>query len=100
VPANLEELLLVRGVGPKTIAALTLLSELVHGAPASFRDPARFAYAHGGKDGHPFPVRREVYDHNIQTLREALRRASLGHREKLEAFRRLDGFIRQPSVSS
>jgi hypothetical protein len=63
-------------VGPKTVRALALASELVHGAPASLRDPARFAFAHGGKDGTPFPVDRETYDRTIEVFRQAINRAA------------------------
>lgn len=88
-PADFETLLSMEGVGPKTIRALSLLSEVVYGAPVSFRDPARFSFAHGGKDGHPFPVDRETYDRSISVLNQAIKQARLGRREKVEAFRRL-----------
>ncbi len=91
-PQDFEALLATQGVGPKTIRALALVSELVYGAPASFRDPVRFSYAHGGKDGHPYPVDRETYDRTIETLREAVARARVGRRERLEALRRLAAF--------
>jgi hypothetical protein len=77
------------GVGAKSIRALALVSELVYGAKASLRDPARFSFAHGGKDGHPYPVDRETYDRTIEALRAAVERARLGQREKLDALRRL-----------
>jgi len=79
----------MEGVGAKTIRALALVSELVYGAKASVRDPARFSFAHGGKDGHPYPVDRRTYDRSIEALRAAVERAKLGQREKLEALRRL-----------
>jgi hypothetical protein len=79
----------MEGVGAKTIRALALVSELVYGAKASVRDPARFSFAHGGKDGHPYPVDRSTYDRSIEALRAAVERAKLGRREKLEALRRL-----------
>jgi hypothetical protein len=88
-PPNFERLLGTEGVGPKTIRALALIAELVHGAKASVRDPARFSFAHGGKDGHPYPVDRRTYDRSIEVLRTAVSRAKLGRREKLEALRRL-----------
>jgi len=91
--AGLEDLLRIRGVGPKTVRALALVSEIVYGAPPSFRDPARYSYAHGGKDGHPYPVRRDVYDLTLHTLREAIGRARIGEREKLEAIRRLSRIL-------
>jgi hypothetical protein len=88
-PADFERLLGTEGVGAKSIRALALVSELVHGAKASVRDPARFSFAHGGKDGHPYPVDRETYDRTIEALRAAVERARLGQREKLDALRRL-----------
>jgi uncharacterized protein len=88
-PRDFEELLGIRGVGPKTVRALALASELVHGTPASLRDPARFAFAHGGKDGTPFPVDRATYDRTIEILSGALNKASIDRSEKVKAFRRL-----------
>jgi hypothetical protein len=88
-PADFERLLGTEGVGAKSIRALALVSELVYGAKASVRDPARFSFAHGGKDGHPYPVDRETYDRTIEALRAAVERAKLGQREKLDALRRL-----------
>ena len=89
-PEGFEELLKLPGVGPKSLRALALLSELIHGAPPSFQDPARYSFAHGGKDGHPFPVSREAYETSISFLRKALQASKVGHTEKLGAFRRLD----------
>jgi len=91
-PQNFEALLSIEGVGPKTVRALALISELVYGSAASRKDPARFSFAHGGKDGFPFPVDRKVYDRSIQILRAALDKAKLEDREKLGAFRRLQNF--------
>jgi hypothetical protein len=91
-PADFADLLSRRGIGPATIRALSLLAELVYGTPASIRDPARFAFAHGGKDGYPFPVDRSTYDRSIDTLKAVLDRARVGDREKLDAFRRLAVF--------
>jgi uncharacterized protein len=88
-PKDFEELLGVEGVGAKTLRALALTSELVYGTKASFRDPARFSFAHGGKDGTPFPVDRATYDRTIATMHRALNAAKVGHTEKLAAFRRL-----------
>jgi hypothetical protein len=88
-PQDFEDLLSMQGVGPKTIRALSLISELVYGATPSFRDPVRYSFAHGGKDGYPYPVDRANYDRSIYTLEQALRRARLGDREKLAALRRL-----------
>jgi hypothetical protein len=80
-------------VGPKTIRALSLISDLVYGAAPSFRDPVRFSFAHGGKDGHPYPVDRANYDRSIELLKRAISAARLGNREQLDAFRRLARFI-------
>lgn len=91
-PHNFEELLGIRGVGAKTLRALSLLSELVYGAPVSFRDPARFSYAHGGKDGHPYPVDREAYDLSINFLKELVNKARIGEYEKQRSFKRLSMF--------
>jgi uncharacterized protein len=88
-PKDFESLLGIPGVGPKTVRALTLASELLHGTPASLRDPARFAFAHGGKDGTPFPVDRETYDRTIEVIGKALNRASVDRSEKVAAFKRL-----------
>jgi hypothetical protein len=91
-PETFETLLGLSGVGPKTIRALSLISELIHGVRPSFRDPARFAFAHGGKDGHPFPVDRKLYDESIRILRQALDRARLGRLQRAEAIARLSEF--------
>ncbi len=88
-PQDFEALLSMEGVGPKTVRALALVSELVYGAPASVRDPVRYSFAHGGKDGHPFPVDRETYERSIEVLRRALNRAKLGQRDRMDALRRL-----------
>jgi hypothetical protein len=86
--------LLVEGLGPRTLQSLALVAEVVHGAPSRFADPARFSFAHGGKDGHPFPVPLRTYDESLGALRRALDAAKLGHTEKLEGFRRLDRLTR------
>lgn len=88
-PADFEALLALKGVGAKTVRALALIAELAYGQPASARDPARFSFAHGGKDGHPFPVDRETYDRSIEWLHDAVRRARIGSGERLHALRRL-----------
>ena len=88
-PADFEALLSVPGVGARSLRALALVAELVHGAPASVRDPARFSFAHGGKDGHPYPVDRATYDGTVEWLRDAVERAKLGHSERTAALRRL-----------
>jgi hypothetical protein len=89
-PADFAQLLLVPGVGARTVEALAMVSEVVHGAPHRFSDPARFAMAHGGKDGHPFPVPLEVYDRTIGVLKNAVSRSRLGQNERLAALKRLD----------
>ena len=86
--------LLLEQLGPRTLQSLALLAEVVHGAPTRFSDPARFAFAHGGKDGHPFPVPLKVYDESIAVLRRALDSAKLGDTDKLGGFKRLDAFTR------
>ena len=86
--------LLLEQLGPRTLQSLALVAEVVHGAPARFDDPARFSFAHGGKDGHPFPVPLTVYDESIGVLRRALDAARLGHTDRLDGFRRLDAFTR------
>jgi len=88
-PENFENLLGMEGVGPATIRALSLISELVYGIAPSFRDPARYSFAHGGKDGIPYPVDRKTYDKSIEVLARAVRKAKLGYREELEALKRL-----------
>jgi hypothetical protein len=87
---DFASLLLVEGLGPRTLQSLALIAEVVHGVPSRFSDPARFSFAHGGKDGHPFPVPLKTYDESIAVLRRALDAARLDHTEKLEGFRRLD----------
>lgn len=91
---DFAELLLVEQLGPRTLQSLALVAEVVHGASARFDDPARFSFAHGGKDGHPFPVPLRVYDESIGVLRRALDAARVGHTEKLDGFKRLDAFTR------
>jgi uncharacterized protein len=88
-PENFEALLGVQGLGPKTLRALALVTELVYGTRASTRDPARFAFAHGGKDGTPYPVDRETYDRTIETMENALRGPDVGRSERVAALRRL-----------
>jgi hypothetical protein len=88
-PASFQEVLEIQGVGPKAVRALALIAELLHGVPASLRDPARFAFAHGGKDGTPFPVDRGTYDRSVQVLQQTVESARLGDRERVEALRRL-----------
>jgi hypothetical protein len=88
-PENFEKLLGLPGVGPRTIRALSLISELVYGVAPSYRDPARYSFAHGGKDGIPFPVDRPTYDQTIQILSRAINKAKLTPTDKREIFHRL-----------
>jgi hypothetical protein len=94
-PTDFTELLLVPGVGARTVRALAFVAEVVHGAPCRFMDPARFAFAHGGKDRHPFPVPLQVYDETIKVMKAAVQNAKLRHDEQLSALRRLDEQARQ-----
>ena len=86
---DMESLLLLEGVGPRTLQSLVLVSEIIHGTPSRFTDPARFSFAHGGKDGHPFPVPTMVYDESIKVLESAITKAKLGNSEKNEAIKNL-----------
>jgi hypothetical protein len=91
-PEDFASLLGIAGVGPKTLRALALVAELIYGAPTSARDPARFAFAHGGKDGTPFPVDRATYDRTIELLRHALGRAKVDRSDRARALERLAAF--------
>ena len=91
---DFASLLLLETLGPRTLQSLALIAEVVHGAPNRFSDPARFSFAHGGKDGHPFPVPLKTYDESITVLRRSFDAAKLGHTEKVDGFRRLDQFTR------
>ena len=91
---NFADLLLVEKLGPRTLQSLALVAEVVHGTPSRFNDPARFSFAHGGKDGHPHPVPLKTYDESLHFLRSSLDAAKVGHSEKLEGFRRLERFVR------
>lgn len=88
-PKNFEDLLLLEGVGPRTLQSLALVSEVIHGTPSRFKDPARFSFAHGGKDGHPFPVPTKTYDEVISTMQKAVQHAKLGHTDKSQALKKL-----------
>jgi hypothetical protein len=88
------ELLLLENLGPRTLQSLALIAEVVHGAPSRFADPARFSFAHGGKDRHPFPVPLKTYDESLNVLRTSLEEAKLGDKDKLDGFRRLERFVR------
>jgi hypothetical protein len=86
---DMESLLLLEGVGPRTIQSLTLVSEIIHGTPSRFSDPARFSFAHGGKDGHPFPVPITIYDESIRILDKAVQKSRLGDHDKSDALKNL-----------
>ena len=88
------ELLLLESLGPRTLQSLALIAEVVHGAPSRFSDPARFSFAHGGKDRHPFPVPLKTYDESLTFLRTSLDAAKLDDGDKLDGFRRLEHFVR------
>jgi uncharacterized protein len=91
---DFASLLLMENLGPRTLQSLALVAEVVHGTPTRFTDPARFSFAHGGKDGHPFPVPLKTYDESIAVLRRALDTAKLGNSDKIDGFKRLDNFVR------
>jgi len=88
------ELLLLEKLGPRTLQSLALIAEVVYGAPSRFSDPARFSFAHGGKDGHPFPVPLKTYDESIDWLRNSLEGAKIGDHDKIDGLRRLQRFVR------
>ncbi len=94
-PEDFAELLLVPGIGARTVRSLAMVAEVVHGAPCRFADPARFSLAHGGKDRHPYPVPTKVYDQTIAVLKAAVTQAKLGNDERLAAIQRLDAQARQ-----
>jgi len=89
-PTDFTDVLLTPGVGGRTVASLAFVAEVIHGAPSRFSDPARFSLAHGGKDGHPYPVPLKVYDETLRVLKSAVSQAKLGNDETLAALRRLD----------
>ncbi len=90
---SLADLLLVENVGPRTLQTLAMVAEVIHGTPVRFCDPARFSFALGGKDGHPYPVPLKIYDQAIDVLRTALDKSKVDGREKLDGFRRLNQFV-------
>lgn len=95
LPENFEQLLGIDGVGPKTLRALSLIAELIYGKPASFKDPARFAFAHGGKDGTPYPVDRKTYDRTIEIMKKAIESSRIGNKEKLNALKRMTEYFQK-----
>ena len=88
-PKDFESLLLTPGLGPRTLQSLALVSEVIYGTPSRFTDPARFSFAHGGKDGHPFPVPLKIYDESIRILRDSIEKSKLGYKDKSDCIRRL-----------
>jgi len=94
-PADFEDLLLLEGLGPRTLQSLALVSEVIYGTPSRFTDPARFSFAHGGKDGHPFPVPTKVYDETIATLQKAVHQSKIGLTDKQDAIKRLSKIAQQ-----
>lgn len=93
-PEDFEQLLLLKGMGPRSLQSLALVSEVIYGTPTRFDDPARFSFAHGGKDGAPFPVPIKVYDETINTLQNAISRAKIGNTDKQDAIRKLHDIAR------
>jgi len=89
-----SDALLLLGMGPRALQSLALVSEVIHGTPSRFSDPARFSFAHGGKDRRPFPVPTKIYDRTIEVLGAALRTAKLGDTERANGFKRLHAFTR------
>ncbi|MFA4868997.1 MAG: DUF763 domain-containing protein [Pedobacter sp.] len=94
-PADFEELLLLEGMGPRTLQSMALVSEVIYGTPSRFSDPARFSFAHGGKDGHPFPVPIKIYDETIAVLSKAVQQAKVGQSDKLHAIQQLSNLSRK-----
>jgi len=92
VPNSFENLLQIEGIGPKTLRALALIGELIYGAKPSFRDPARYSFAHGGKDGFPYPVDKETYNQSINFLENAIRKAKIGENDRLKLLKKLINF--------
>ena len=88
-PKDFESLLLTPGLGPRTLQSLALVSEVIYGTPSRFTDPARFSFAHGGKDGHPFPVPLKIYDESIRVLRDSIEKSKLGYNDKSDCIKRL-----------
>ena len=94
-PADFEELLLLEGMGPRTLQSLALVSEVIYGTPSRFKDPARFSFAHGGKDGHPFPVPVKVYDETLSVLQTAIEKSKIGNSDKQQAIKKLTEIAQQ-----
>lgn len=92
-PKNYEDLLAIKGVGPSTIRALALISDLIYGEKPSWKDPIRFTYAHGGKDGVPYPVNRKAMDESTVIIQQGIKQAKIGNKEKIRAIKRLNNFV-------
>jgi len=93
-PQNYEELLGIRGIGPATVRGLALVSELIYGEKPSWKDPVRYSFAYGGKDGVPFPVDRKAMDESIQILKDAIKQAKVNSKERINAIKRLSDFLK------
>ena len=91
-PKNYEELIAIKGVGPKTVRSLALISSLIYGDKVSWEDPVKYSFAHGGKDGIPYPVDKQLMDSSTETLRNAIRQSKLGQKDKLNALKKLSNF--------
>jgi hypothetical protein len=96
---DFESLLLIEGLGPRTLQSLVLISEVIHGTPSRFTDPARFSFAHGGKDGHPFPVPTKVYDESIKVLKDSVEKAKIGLSDKQQALKSLNQVVMEVEKS-
>jgi len=92
-PKNYEELLNIKGIGPATVRGLALVSEIIYGKPPSWKDPVKYSFAYGGKDGVPYPVNRKAMDESIQILERAIHEAKLGNKEKIRSLQRLRHFV-------
>ncbi|UCH70269.1 MAG: DUF763 domain-containing protein, partial [Candidatus Bathyarchaeota archaeon] len=92
-PKNYEELLGIKGIGPATVRGLALVSEIIYGKPPSWKDPVKYSFAYGGKDGVPYPVNRKAMDKSIQILKQAIQEARLGNKDKMRSLERLRQFI-------
>jgi hypothetical protein len=92
-PKNYEELLGIKGIGPATIRGLALISELIYGEPPSWKDPVKYSFAYGGKDGVPYPVNRRAMDQSIQILESAIQNAKIERKEKLRSLQRLRRYV-------
>jgi len=99
-PDTFETLVSLPGVGAGALRALALVAEVIHGVKPSYRDPVRYSFAHGGKDGHPFPVDREAYKNSVECLQNAVGKARLGETDKIKALRKLAGLEKNIDLSN